>query len=176
MFLRQFTAPVKRNTLYMYIDHCLLIASPEGLQQLMSVFHEDAENLKIRSKKTNVLSLGSHDHETLAIKFSKDELKQVDRFCYLGSMITSNCDLDAEVNSRKGAAAAAFSKLLLQRCSAHMILNWLPRSRYMPKQGLIRMLDRLHLSCVRNILDIRWSDRAPLKSSSALSSISTGTS
>lgn len=57
------------------------------------------------------MSLDIHGHETLTIQIGEDVLKQVDKFRYLGSTLTSKCDLDAEINSRIGAAAAGFGKL-----------------------------------------------------------------
>ncbi|CAH0727176.1 unnamed protein product, partial [Brenthis ino] len=98
----------------MYADDlCFLAETPDGLQQLMSRFHQACckFGLKINVKKTEVMSTDMHGHETLSIKLGEDVLQQVDKFCYLGSTITSKCDLDAEINSRIGTAAAVFGKL-----------------------------------------------------------------
>lgn len=161
----------------MYADDlCFMAESPEGLQQLMSNFHESCQRfgLKISVKKTEVMSLDVRGHETLTIELGEDQLKQVEKFRYLGSTITSKCDLDAEVNSRISAAAAAFGKLdvkvfcshdlkLRTKIAVYMAIvlpnilysaeTWTPYRRH------IRMLDRFHLKCLRKILNIRWSDR-----------------
>lgn len=86
----------------MYADDlCFLAESPDGLQQLMSSFHQACckFGLKISVKKTEVMTLDTHGHETLSIKLGEDELKQVHKFRYLGSTLTSKCDLDAEINT-----------------------------------------------------------------------------
>ncbi|CAH0715895.1 unnamed protein product, partial [Brenthis ino] len=106
----------------MYADDlCFLAETPDGLQQLMSRFHQACckFGLKINVKKTEVMSTDMHGHETLSIKLGEDVLQQVDKFCYLGSTITSKCDLDAEINSRIGTAAAVFGKLCSKNRTTH---------------------------------------------------------
>lgn len=58
---------------------------------------------KISVKKTEVMSLDTHDCEILTIKLGEDVLKQVNKFCYLGSTITSKRDLDDEMRSTAGS-------------------------------------------------------------------------
>lgn len=161
----------------MYADDlCFLAESPDGLQQLMSVFHHACckFGLKVSVKKTEVMSLDTHGRETLAIKLGEDMLKQVDKFRYLGSTITSKCDLDSEINSRISAASAAFGKLrskvfcshdlkLPTKISVYMAIV-LPNLLYSSETWCvyrhhIRTLDRFHLKCLRSIMNIRWSDR-----------------
>lgn len=161
----------------MYADDlCFLAESPVGLQQLMSAFHQACckFGLKISVKKTEVMSLDIHGRETLTIKLGEDVLKQVDKFRYLGSTITAKCDLDAEINSRISAAAAAFGKLcskvfcshdlkLATKISVYMAIV-LPNLLYSSETWCvyrrhIRTLDRFHLKCLRTIMKIRWSDR-----------------
>ena len=118
------------------------------------------------------MSLDIDGHETLAIRIREDELKQVNKFRYLGNTLTSKCDLDSEINSRIGAAAAAFGKLdskvfcshdlkLATKISVYMAVvqpnilysaeTWTLYRRH------IRMLDRFHLRCLRKILRIQLS-------------------
>lgn len=161
----------------MYADDlCFLAESPDDLQQLMSVFHEACRKfgLKISVKKTEVMSVDAHGREALTVKLGEDVLKQVDKFRYLGSTITSKCDLDAEVSTRIGAAAAAFGKLnskvfcshdlkLATKVSVYMAVV-LPNLLYSSETWCvyrhhIRTLDSFHLKCLRTIMKIRWSDR-----------------
>lgn len=161
----------------MYADDlCFLAESPDGLQKLMSALHQACcqFGLKISVKKTEVMTLDALGRETLVIKLGDDVLKQVDKFRYLGSAITSKCDLDAEINSRVGAAAAAFGKLcskvfcshdikLPTKISVYMAIV-LPNLLYSSEtwclyRHQIRTLDRFHLKCLRKIMNIRWSDR-----------------
>ncbi|CAB3255629.1 unnamed protein product [Arctia plantaginis] len=63
-------------------------------------------------------------HDTLNgtqidIKLREVSLKQVDKFKYLRSTLTSNCVLDSEVNNRVGTAAAAFGKLRFKVFCSH---------------------------------------------------------
>lgn len=51
------------------------------------------------------------DNKILNVCLRENYLKQMDKFKYLGSTITSNGNLDAEINSRIGAAFTAFEKL-----------------------------------------------------------------
>lgn len=120
------------------------------------------------------MSLDNNGHETLTIRLGEDSLKQVDKFRYLGSTLTSKCDLDVEINSRIGAAAAAFGKLdakvfrshdlkLATKISVYMAIV-LPNILYSAETWTvyrrhIRTLDQFHLKCLRKILKIRWSDR-----------------
>ncbi|XP_045445442.1 uncharacterized protein LOC123653489 [Melitaea cinxia] len=102
----------------MYADDlCFLAESPDGLQQLMSAFHQACckFGLKISVKKMEVMFLDIHGRETLTIKLGEDVLKQVDKFRYQGNTITAKGDLDAEINNRISAAAAALGKLCSKR-------------------------------------------------------------
>lgn len=157
-------------------DLCFVTDSPEGLQRLMANLHKSCRNfgLKINVKKTEVMSLDVRGQETLTIKLGEDVLKQVNTFRYLGSTITSKCDLDAEINSRIGAAAAVFGKLDRKVFSSHDLklatkidiyrAVVLPSLLYSSESWTvycrhIRALDRFHMKCLRKILNIRWSDR-----------------
>ncbi|CAK1603720.1 unnamed protein product [Parnassius mnemosyne] len=157
-------------------DLCFVADSPAGLQQLVTTFHESCRifGLKISVKKTEVMSLDIYGQETLAVKLGDDILKQINTFRYLGSTITSKCDLDAEINSRIGAAAAVFGKLDRKVFGSHDLklatkigiykAVVLPNILYSSESWTvyrrhIRTLDRFHLQCLRKILNIRWSDR-----------------
>lgn len=150
--------------------------SPEALQRLVTDFDGSCRNfgLKISVKKTEVMSTDIHGHETLAIRLGGEMLGQVNKFRYLGSTLTSKCNLDAEVNSRIAAAAAAFGKLntkvfcshdlkLATKIKIYMAVV-LPHILYSAETWTVyrrhfRQLDRFHLQCLRKILKIRWSDR-----------------
>ncbi|KAG7296524.1 hypothetical protein JYU34_020306 [Plutella xylostella] len=163
----------------MYADDlCFVADSPGGLQKLMTKLHEACcrYGLKISVKKTEVMSLDTlqTDGSALNIRLGEDTLKQVDKFRYLGSTLTAKGDLDAELNSRIGAASAAFGKLQLKLFRSHDIKRStkiavymaivLPNLLYSAETWCvyrkhIRILDRFHLKCLRDILNIKWSDR-----------------
>ena len=161
----------------MYADDlCFVAESPEVLQQLVTNLHKQCctFGLKISIKKTEVMSSDNHGRQELTIMLGEDVLKQVDKFRYLGSIITSKCDLDAEINSRIGAAAAAFGKFDKKVFSSHDLKISTKVSVYMAVvlpcilysaetwtlyRRHIKQLDRFHLKCLRKILNIRWFDR-----------------
>ncbi|XP_061724969.1 uncharacterized protein LOC133530908 [Cydia pomonella] len=161
----------------MYADDlCFLSESPGDLQQLVTDFHQSCckFGLKVSVKKTEVMSLDIHGRENLTVTLGEDLLKQVTKFRYLGSTVTSSCDFDAEINSRIGAAAAVFGKLdakvirshdlkLATKISIYMAVV-LPNILYSSETWTvyrrhIRTLDRFDLKCLRKILKISWSDR-----------------
>ncbi|XP_063895050.1 uncharacterized protein LOC135118051 [Helicoverpa armigera] len=99
----------------MYADDlCFVTNSAQELQNLMTNLQEVCcrFGLKISVKKTEVMASDSQGAtEPIKVIIGDTELKQVNTFKYLGSTITSKCDLDAEINHRIGAASAAFGKL-----------------------------------------------------------------
>lgn len=161
----------------MYADDlCFVAESTDGLQRLMSRLLQacDRFGLKINVKKTEVMALDTLNSAPVDIRLGDVSLKQVKQFKYLGSTITSRCLLDNEVNSRIGTAAAAFGRLRAKVFRSHDIKLSTKVAVYMAivLPGLlyasetwclyrvhIRTLDRFHLKCLREILNIRWSDR-----------------
>ena len=65
--------------------------------------------LIVNTKKTEVLpqSMNSATHPTFTIH--GDPLNAVHQFTYLGSILTSDCDLDNEVQQRIKLASVAFA-------------------------------------------------------------------
>ena len=79
-----------------------------GLQQLMSRFSHACCDLTVSLKKTNVLG---QDVETPAvITINNYQLEVVHELTYLGSTITDNLSLDAELNKRIGKAATTLGR------------------------------------------------------------------
>ncbi|KAG7305516.1 hypothetical protein JYU34_009592 [Plutella xylostella] len=159
----------------MYADDlCFVADTPGGIQSLMANLDESCKKfgLKISVNKTEVMA-NTIDGQTFSIKLGDSVLRQVDKFKYLGSTITSKCDLDFELNGRIGAASAAFGKLRSKVFRSHDIKLKTKVSVYMaivlpnllyssetwcPYRKHIRMLDQFHLRCLRQIMNIKWSD------------------
>lgn len=156
----------------MYADDlCFVAESTDGLQSLMSGLLQACNRfgLKINVKKTEVMALDTLNSAQVDIRLGDVSLKQVNQFKYLGSTITSRCLLDNEVNSRIGAAVAAFGKLrakvfrshdikLSTKVAVYMAIV-LPNLLYASETWClyrehIRTLDRFHLKCLRDILNI----------------------
>ncbi|CAH2242221.1 jg25154 [Pararge aegeria aegeria] len=161
----------------MYADDlCLVAESPDGLQHLMTSLDVSCRRfgLKINVTKTEVMALDTSIDEPMAIKLEDESLGQVQKFKYLGSVITSRSHLDSEINCRIGAAAAAFGKLRDKVFRSHDIKLSTKVSVYMAVvhpnllygsetwclyRKHIRTLDRFHIRCLRDIMNIHWSDR-----------------
>ncbi|CAH0722602.1 unnamed protein product, partial [Brenthis ino] len=99
----------------MYADDlCFVADTCEGLQALISCLNDVCckFGLSINVKKTEVMAMNI-DEQLLVPDFliGNSKLKQVESFKYLGSIVTHKGDLDAEVDQRICAAAAAFGKL-----------------------------------------------------------------
>lgn len=162
----------------MYADDlCFVANSPQELQLLMTNMNDVCcrYGLKISISKTEVMAMDFLG-ETVPLKVKVDniELKQVEKFKYLGSTITSKNDLEAEINNRIASAAAAYGKLrprvsrshdlkLSTKVSVYMAVV-LPNLLYSSETWVlyrkhIRTLDKFHLKCLRDILNIQWSDR-----------------
>lgn len=167
----------KMITEIMYADDlCFLAESPTSLQELMTGLDEACSKfgLKISVSKTEVMTTGLQTDEPLRICLGRDVLKCVEKFKYLGSTITSQCDLDAEINSRIGAASASYGKLrskvfrshdlkLATKISVYRAIV-LPSLLYGSETWClyrrnIKSLDQFHLRCLRDIMNIHWTDR-----------------
>ena len=90
----------------LFADDAAVVAhAQEELQSLMDCFSQACKDfgLTISLKKTNILG---QDIETPPVITIGDyELDAVCQFTYLGSTITDNLSLDAEINKRIGKAA-----------------------------------------------------------------------
>ena len=92
-------------------DAALASHTQEGLQGLVNCLAHDCREfgLIISLKKTNVM--GQDVSEAPSISIGDYTLEVVEDFTYLGSTISSNLSLEAEINKRIGKAASAMSSL-----------------------------------------------------------------
>ncbi|KAL8587695.1 hypothetical protein ACOMHN_020913 [Nucella lapillus] len=106
--------------------------------------------LTISLKKTNVLGQDVDTPPVITI----DSYQQyvVYQFTYLGSTISDNLSLDAEINQRIGKAA-----IMLGRLTTRVWEN--PKLTVATK--LERRLNNFHLHCLRRTLGFTWSDKVP---------------
>lgn len=134
--------------------------------------------LTISIKKTEVMfqpAPGSQYHEP-QIKVNEQTLQAVENFTYLGSTLSCNANIDAEINSRISKASSAFgrlrekvwerrgislkTKLKVYRAVVLTTLfygceTWTAYRKHE------RQLNHFHLRCLRNLLHIRWQDKVP---------------
>ena len=97
----------------LFADDAAVVAhtQEEELQSLMDCFSQVCKDfgLTISLKKTNVL--GQDTETPPVITIDNYELDAVCQFTYLGSTITDNLSLDAEINKRIGKAASTLARL-----------------------------------------------------------------
>ena len=92
-------------------DAAVATHTQRELQLLMDQFSQACKDfgLTISLKKTNVLGQGTE--ATPVITIDDYELDLVQQFTYLGSTITDNLSLDAELDKRVGKAATTLARL-----------------------------------------------------------------
>ena len=100
----------------LFADDCALLAHTENeAQELFNRFSNAARHfgLTVSRKKTEVLlqPANRQNYTTPGIKASNVELKVVDKFCYLGSVLSSNTVVDDDINSRLSKANVALGWL-----------------------------------------------------------------
>ena len=91
----------------------LVAHSPDALQRSLSViagFYE-AMGLKMNVNKTEILTQRQNPEPNLTFHLNGDEIKQVTSFKYLGSILSTNHNIDEEVYNRINQASVAFGKL-----------------------------------------------------------------
>ena len=183
--LRRLTAKTKITEMLardlLYADDCALAAhSIDDAKVITNCFAKAAARfgLSINIKKTEVVRqacIGRYQAST-KLNIGNETLEYVDKFCYLGSMISSDATLDDEINHRLSRASAAFGRLrhrlwdargiklatkiavyraailstLMYGCEA-----WTTYRRHVKK------LDQFHMRCLRQIAGIKWQDKIP---------------
>ena len=165
----------------LFADDCALTAHSENdAQQLFDRFAITARRfgLTVSLKKTEVMlqPSGGQAHTIPAVKAGDSVLKVVDKFCYLGSVLSSTTFIDDDVSARLAKASAAYGRLSKRLWNNHGI-------RLATKIAVYRAvvlttllyglrvldtvssshskLDQFHLRCLRKIAHIRWQDMIP---------------
>ena len=165
----------------LFADDCALMAyTQEDLQSAVDDFARSANRygLTISIKKTEVLFQprpGTLPHQPV-ITIGGEQLKAVDKFCYLGGFISQNARVDDEVTARIGKASAAFGRLQHKLWADHGIRLSTKIAVYRTVvltallygsetwawyRQHVKILDRFHLRCLRKICGISWRDKVP---------------
>ena len=162
----------------LFADEAALTShTEEGLQQLISKFTHACNEfgLTISIKKTNVI--GQDFPAVPSININGEVLEVTDCLTYLGSTITNNLSLDAEIDKRIAKAAAVMSKLSERVWENHQLTLNTKVTKFKVYQACVlstllygseswttyaRQENRLvsfHLRCLRRIMGSRWQDR-----------------
>ncbi|XP_063590147.1 uncharacterized protein LOC134767028 [Penaeus indicus] len=156
-------------------DNIYLHTSPESLQSLMDRFSTACSDfsLIISTKKTVVMNCSTTNSPPIPISVENQELNVVDKFCYLGSTISTDLTLDREMEVRIGKASTAFSRLrarawnnrlltertktrIYESCVLSVLLygseTWTTYTRHEKK------LNAFHMRNLRRIIGVSWKD------------------
>ena len=158
-------------------DMVLLCRNAEHMEIMLKVCDRVMEDwgLEINVGKTKVMSIDIHKVDPLPrICMRGEVVEEVDSFCYLGSIISSNASLDPEINKRICSAGAAFQKLrkrvfddrhislmvkmAVYKISIVPILLYGSETWALSKQQAHR-LEVFQNNCLRSILGVSRADR-----------------
>jgi len=94
-------------------DAALPSHTPDGLQRKLDAISSAYSHagLVVNSKKMEVLYLPSDSSLPPTFYISRDQLGLTEPFTYLGSIITSTCDLTAEIQHSAKLASISFGRL-----------------------------------------------------------------
>ena len=165
----------------LYADDCVLLAHTESVaQQLFDRFSNAAHRfgLTVSLKKTEVMLQPAIRASATApvIKSGETVLKVVDKFCYLGSVLSSDAGIDDDIGNRLGKAGAAFgrltkrlwedhgirlsTKIAVYRAVVLTVLLYGCESWTLYRRHILK-LDQFHLRCLRKIANIKWQEMTP---------------
>ena len=167
-----------------YADDAAFVShSEQGLQQVVhsvqDAYHRSG--LKINTEKTEIMTQktgtsDSHTDHAPSICIGDRVLSNVEKFTYLGSVLSSDCTLKNEVHRRIGLASAAFGKLSRRVFKNHNLNLQTKRAVYQAVclsillfgceawalyRPQFRKLEAFHGTCVQDILGVKWYDRVP---------------
>ena len=152
-------------------DICLLNSSQLDMQEKTKVLSQQAAKIGLQINKKKTETMRNFDVKT-PIKLEKDELNEVDKFTYLGSIVTTNGDCLPDIKNRISKAAGAMNKphnfwkdknigrmtkLQIYKSNVTSILLYRSGTWTMNK-GSERKLASFHLRCLRRLLNIQWYD------------------
>ena len=162
-----------------YADDAAICAhSAEDLQGIITAFNKAYQSLglSLNSLKTQVLfqPAPGQPRDIPCISVDGVPLECVDTFTYLGSCLSSNATIDAEVHHRICAASTAFGKLSRRVFTNHDISTTtkvtvyyaivVPTLTYGSESWTtyrrhFRLFESFHQRCLRKILRISWEHR-----------------
>ena len=152
-------------------DICLLNSSHREMQEKTNALKQQAAKigLQINRKKTEIMR---NLNNQAPINLDSEELKQVDQFTYLGSIVTINGNCMPDIKNRICKAAGAMNKLSnfwknknieqktklqIYQSNVLSVLLYGAETWSMNKEAE-RRLASFHLKCLRRLLNIRWND------------------
>lgn len=161
-----------------YADDCAIVAhDAEALQTILDALSNtySAMGLKVNTQKTEILAQPLNlPQEPYHFHLNNDPIKIVESFIYLGSVITSNCSLDLDIQRRINLASVAYGRLrervfsnknlrvdtkaAVYRAVCLSTLLYGSEGWTIYKKQL-RSLEKFHIGCLQRILGITWKDK-----------------
>lgn len=159
-------------------DNVVLAKTEEDLQAILNAFDEayTSIGLSLNTQKTQILHQPKPNSISTRpiITVQGKALQSIEHFPYLGSHLSSNANVDAEIQHRLKCASMTFGRLRARVFDNHNISvqtklyvyqatvipsltygceSWTTYRRH------IRCLERYHQRCLRRILRVKWQDR-----------------
>ena len=93
-------------------DQAMMAHSQEGLQRMMDRLNTISTEyeMKINTKKTKVMKISRMEESTVKITINGEDIEQVNKFCYLGSVVTQDAKCHTEIKRRINMGKDAFCK------------------------------------------------------------------
>ena len=170
-----------------YADDLVLLANTpmdlqNGLDLLTAAY--DSMGLKVNINKTEIVmqnnsNLEDIQHNPPHFHIDNEEVKVVEDFPYLGSILSASCSIEAEINARINKASVAYGRLnqrvfnnrnlkVTTRAAVYRAVcvstllygaeTWTLYTRH------IRKLESFHMQCLRRIAGLTWQDHIPYDS------------
>jgi len=162
----------------LFADDCALIAhTQEALQLIVNRFSEAAKSfgLTISLKKTEVMFQPPPGNAYCSpqIKIDNTSLNAVEKFTYLGSVISNDGTVNLDLDNRLARASSTFGRLNKKVWKNHSLRRLTKTKVYravvIPTllygceswtlyRKQIKRLEQFHQRCLRSILNIKWQD------------------
>ena len=93
-------------------DTVLMSTTPEGLEKMIKATkkHSENQNLYLNAKKTKIMKTDKSKKEPY-ITIDNEAIENVQKFEYLGSMITSDGDVNKEIKRRLAIATKKLKQM-----------------------------------------------------------------
>ena len=159
-----------------YADDTVLIAdSEEKLQRLVERVDAAGEEmgLRINRKKTECMVMSKRTAPACNIRVRDEIIKQVDKFKYLGSMMTVDGRSESEIRQRIGIAKSAFEKMRKLVTNRHIRIETRMRAikayiwstllygceSWTIGKDMEKRLEAFEVWCWRRMMRVSWTER-----------------
>ena len=158
-------------------DNVLIAETADDPQRLLDVVVSESDRksrLSINCLKSECMVVSKKDSPSCELKVKDENIKQVDLFNYLGSVITADVRCIKEIKRRIALAKAAFAKLetILRNCTLNMATRlWVLQCYIYPvllyrcetwtiSNDMRKRLESCELCFLRRMMRIPWWTRS----------------